>query len=163
MADLKEQAQTLFAYHWHTTRQLFEQVRRLVDADSYYAPVSSAYRSIHELFVHLLSTDQAWRQALESGTQPPRLPAETFPTFQSVEAGFVAEQAAWQALFDRLGEDELAGTITLTTVRGVTFDMQYWRILQHLILHGMQHHTEIAHALTSYGYSPGDIDFIFFS
>jgi uncharacterized damage-inducible protein DinB len=40
--------------------------------------------------------------------------------------------------------------------------MERWRILQHLVLHGMQHHTEIAHGLTVKGHSPGDIDFIFF-
>jgi len=34
--------------------------------------------------------------------------------------------------------------------------------LQHLILHGMQHHTEIAQLLTLKGQSPGDIDFIFY-
>jgi uncharacterized damage-inducible protein DinB len=37
-----------------------------------------------------------------------------------------------------------------------------WRIFQHLVLHGMQHHTELAQLLTAKGQSPGDIDFVFY-
>jgi uncharacterized damage-inducible protein DinB len=37
-----------------------------------------------------------------------------------------------------------------------------WRILQHVILHGMQHASEIAKRLTEFGHSPGNIDFIYF-
>ena len=37
-----------------------------------------------------------------------------------------------------------------------------WRILSHVVLHGMQHSAEIAELLTLKGQSPGDIDFIFY-
>ena len=40
--------------------------------------------------------------------------------------------------------------------------MPLWRVLQHLILHGMQHHAELAQLLTAKGQSPGNLDFIFF-
>ncbi|HXF60224.1 MAG TPA: hypothetical protein VNK95_01325 [Caldilineaceae bacterium] len=50
----------------------------------------------------------------------------------------------------------------MTSARGQTATLPLWRVLQHLVLHGMQHHTEIAQLLTTKGESPGDIGFIFF-
>jgi uncharacterized damage-inducible protein DinB len=46
---------------------------------------------------------------------------------------------------------------------GRTMRVAHWRVLQHLVLHGMQHHAELAQLLTAVDRSPGDLDFIFFS
>ncbi|MCA9871854.1 MAG: hypothetical protein KC487_15925 [Anaerolineae bacterium] len=52
--------------------------------------------------------------------------------------------------------------MTLINWRGDPWTMPLWRVLQHLILHGMQHHTELAQLLTAEGQSPGDIDLLFY-
>jgi hypothetical protein len=36
-----------------------------------------------------------------------------------------------------------------------------WLVLHHLLLHGMQHHAELAQLPTLQARSPGDMDFIF--
>lgn len=54
------------------------------------------------------------------------------------------------------------GEIELTSRRGELYTFKLWRVLQHLIMHGMQHHSELAQLLTNEGKSPGDIDFIFY-
>ena len=157
----KEIFQTSFAYHWHTNQTMLDKASLLDEAD-YYAHPDAVHRSIHDTFFHLLATDQGWRISLESGQQPARLQAEDFPTRESLQSAFAQEEAAWHALLDRLSDEEIAGPITLTTFRGETANLVYWRILQHLVLHGMQHHTELAAMLTRKGHSPGDIDFIFY-
>jgi hypothetical protein len=50
----------------------------------------------------------------------------------------------------------------LTTAWGESAILLRWRIVQHLVLHGMQHHTEITQLLTAQGQSPSDIDFILY-
>ena len=157
----KSQFETLFAYHWQTSQRLIACAARLEEADYRHNP-GYGHGSIHDLLFHVLSTDQGWRTALETGRQPPRPRPEDFPTLQSLQTGFEQEQLAWQALLDRLSEAEIEGEIELATLRGASMSFVRWRILQHLVLHGMQHHTELAQLLTAKGQSPGDIDFIFF-
>jgi uncharacterized damage-inducible protein DinB len=153
--------QTLFAYHWHTTRRLIEAAARLDRAD-YEADPGYGRGSIHRLLFHLLNTSRNWRIGLETGRQPASQPAGAFPMLRSLQMVCEEERAAWQRLLERLDDEEIEGAITLVSRRGDVADIPRWRILQHMVLHGMQHHAEMAHLLTARGQSPGDIDFIFF-
>lgn len=155
------QFQTLFAYHWHTTTRLLECAARL-DEPVYREHPGYGHGSIHDLLFHLLRADGGWRVALETGRQLAPARAEDYPTLESLRAGFAQEQAAWQARLAGYRAEEIEGEVSLINRRGQQLTLPLWRILQHLILHGMQHHAEIAALLTAKGQSPGDLDFIFF-
>ncbi len=100
--------------------------------------------------------------ALESGRQQAPAPPDDFPDLASLQDGFAEEQGAWQQMLSQWGGEDVAADVELISWRGDMMRFPRWRILQHLVLHGMQHHTEIAQLLTAKGQSPGDIDFIFF-
>ena len=157
----QSQFQTLYEYHFHTCAQLIDGAEKLAEAD-YRANPGYGHGSIHDLLFHLLNVDRSWRTSLETGAQPARLPADDYPDLSSLRAGFDKEHAAWKALLARLSEDEFQGQMEVTSPRYGTATMQRWHILQQVILHGMQHHAEIAQLLTSRGQSPGNIDFIFY-
>jgi uncharacterized damage-inducible protein DinB len=157
----KSQLDTLFAYHWHTTQRLLDCAARLNEAD-YKANPGYGRGSIHDLFFHLLRTNQGWRVALESGRQLSPVRPEDFTDLQSLVAAFEDEQKAWQAYLEGLAPEEIEGDATLINWRGDSYTIPRWRVLQHLVLHGMQHHSELAHLLTLQGQSQGDIAFIFF-
>jgi uncharacterized damage-inducible protein DinB len=152
---------TLFAHRAHTTWRLLEKAAELPPG-AYASHPGFGHGSIHALFVHLLLTDEGWRVALETGRQPARRPPETYPDLPAVRAGFEREQASWQTLLAGYDAAAIAGEVHLITRAGDHADLPLWRLLHHLILHGMQHHTELAHLLTTLGHSPGDLDFIFF-
>lgn len=155
------QFRTLFAYHWHTTRRLLDCAAKLnpseVTADPGYGQ-----GSIHAIFFHLLRTDYLWRLGLETGQRPQPPVMEAYPTLESLREGLEREEQAWQAFLERLTEEETMGSVRLADRNGVMHDYQRWRILQHIVLHGMQHHAELARLLTERGQSPGNLDFIFF-
>ena len=157
----KIQFQTLFKYHWHTTRRLFECAGKLSEAD-YRSHPGYGHGSIHDLLFHVLRTDRGWRIGLETGQQVAPLTPDMFPTLAALQTGYADEQRASEAFLDALSSEAIEGNVSLTTLRGDTRNLSRWRILQHLILHGMQHHTEVAQLLTARGQSPGDLDFIFF-
>jgi uncharacterized damage-inducible protein DinB len=155
------QFQTLFTYHWYVTWRLLECAGRLSEAD-YLENTGYGHGSVHTLLLHVLRTDRGWRMALETGHQSPPLYDEEPTDLSGLQSAFADEQAAWQALLQRWSAAEIEGNVKLATARGQTATLPLWRVLQHLVLHGMQHHTEVAQLLTAKGESPGDIDFIFF-
>jgi uncharacterized damage-inducible protein DinB len=158
----KSQFQTLFAYHWHTNTHLMTSAARL-DQSDYHENPGYGHGSIHDLLFHILRTDQNWRRGLETGQQLPSLvQPEQYTSLESLQEVFAQEQSDWQALLDRLSAEEIEGDLALIDRQGEVFDIPRWRILQHIVFHGMQHHTELAQLLTAKGQSPGDIDFIFF-
>lgn len=128
----------------------------------YYENPGYGHGSIHDLLFHLLRTDQSWRLALETGRQLSPIKAEDFPDLESLHTGFESEQQAWGALLESLSAEQIEGTMDMTSWRGDVYTFHRWRILQHIVLHGMQHHTELAQLLTARGQSPKDIDFIFY-
>ena len=157
----KSQFQTLFAYHWHTTRQLMESAARLSETE-YMDNPGYGHGSIHDLLFHLLRSARNWRLALESGQRPVPLVVEDFPTLESLQTGFAAEQAAWEDYLSGLSEAGIDKSMELTNRRGETHLTPVWRALDHVVLHGMQHHSELAQLLTAKGQSPGNIDFILY-
>jgi uncharacterized damage-inducible protein DinB len=159
--SIQNNYQTLFAYAWSTNRKLREKAA-LLEPGVFQASPGPGRRSLHDLFFHLLAAQIGWRIALETGTQPGRIDAVEYPDLPALEAGYLLEEAAMNKLLGSLYDARIASDISLTTRRGHTYTLPYWRVLQHLILHAMQHHTEIAQILTDQDQSPGDIDFIFY-
>jgi uncharacterized damage-inducible protein DinB len=157
----KSQFQTLFAYHWHTARQLMDCASRLSVAE-YTDKPGYGHGSVHDLLFHLLRSATTWLHTLESGQPPTPLSVEDFPTLDSLQAGFASEQAAWESYLEGLSEPEIDEVVNLINRRGEALTIPRWRVLQHVVLHGMQHHSELAQLLTARGQSPGNIDFIYF-
>jgi uncharacterized damage-inducible protein DinB len=151
----------LFAYHFHTNQRLLDGAARL-DPAAYTADDGYGYGSLHQVFVHLLNTDQAYRGSLETGQRPPRLDPAAFPGLPAVQAGFAREQAAWEALLASLTAEAIESPLPVVMRTGVTVSIPRWHMLQQVILHGQQHHAELAQMLTVRGQSPGDLDFIAF-
>lgn len=154
------QFKILFDYQFHTIDRLLVEAAKLTDSQLVEDP-GYGRGSIHGLLFHLLGVSRGWREGLETGHRPPPMDINNYPTLETLQAGFQQERAHWDNLFLSIDDQTIQGNIDLTW-RGATMTMPYWRILQHLILHGMQHHAELAQLLTEQGHSPGDLDFIFY-
>lgn len=153
--------EVLFAYHWDTTQKLLDQADGLTPAEFDENP-GYGRGSLHDLFYHILRTDQGWRIALETGRQQASISPEDFPDLDSLRLGCANERQLWNAYLSCHSTDQLQNPVDLVNRHGMTFHVAPWRVVEHVLLHGMQHHSEIAHLLTLKGRSPGDIDFIFY-
>lgn len=159
--SLQAHYQTVFRYHFATTARLMDEAAQLEEAAYRHHP-GYGHGSIHELLCHLLRTDNSWRHGLLSGKQQAGLRTEDLGDLTALRAAFAQEAADWQAYLDSLDDGQIAGEMEMFDWRGNPHTFVLWRILQHVILHGMQHHAELAALLTAQGRSPGDIDFLFY-
>lgn len=157
----KVQFQTLFGYHRHTRSHLLQCAAQLSERD-YFEHPGYGHGSIHHIFFHLLRAEYNWRQVILTGRRQAPLVLESFPALVDIEQGMLLEQQAWKEMLDAFSPEQIEGTLRLTDRSGEVSDEPCWRILQHIILHSMQHHAELAQLLTLKGQSPGDIDFIYY-
>lgn len=157
-----DQIKTLFSYHWAMTVRLIEGAAQ-IEESIYKKELDYGRGSVHDLLFHILAADHSWRIALQSGRQQPGLDNSDFPDLDSVHALLEDEERAWQEYFTDLTDAALQEEVSLTSLRGHTRNIPLWRVLVHLVLHGMQHQSELSRLLTEQDQSPGDIDFIFFS
>ena len=100
---------------------------------------------------------------LQHDAAPTRLldPAD-FPTYDALVARWREEQAGWNAYVAGMVDDEVNRPVLYRNTKGELFEAVMWQILVHVVNHGTQHRAEVAHILTGYGCSPGDIDMIVF-
>lgn len=157
----KDQYKTLFSYHWYTTERLLSFAAKLSEND-YYDKSASSGDSPHEILFHILRADHGWREGLQTGAQQPPLSRKDYPDLEALKSGFEGEQSAWGEYLESISEDEIKGPIALKRRDGEAMTFILWRILQHVVMHGMQHHAEVAQLLTQKGQSPGNIDFLFY-
>ena len=153
----KAHFQTLFAYQGAMYQRLLD-CASLLDEATYQQKQPYRMGSLHDILFHVLYWHNLWRVGLEGDSNYGGFQAQDFADLAALRTGIHNEQREWQRvladLHDNAFEEE-------QSVLGVTAPR--WRILQHLILHSMQHHSEAAALLTAKGYSPNSIDFIWYT
>lgn len=157
---MKEMITTLYDYNCWANERIFAGAEQVSD-EQFHAP--SPFRSLHDLLTHLVGVEIMWRTLSQHGklTQPP-LSAQQIRTLAEIRALWLEEQTRCCAFLDGLTDADLAAGLELTSPRGDTRTYVRWQLLNHMLLHSMQHRTEAAAILTEQGRSPGDLDFIFF-
>lgn len=152
-----KQFQTLFDFHWHTTIKLVNDAINISGEND-----NTGNGTIYSIAAHLLRVDVSWRHAIEHGAYQHGIKPSDYPDLTSLIRGFEAEREAWRAMLAALSPEAIEGNITLTDWSKRKMTVGLWQLLHHVLMHGMQHHSEIAELLTQKGHSPGDIDLLFF-
>ena len=151
----------LFSYHWEVIDKLLKLSMNISDID-YKKHSCLNNRSIHELWFHLLRADHAWRLGLENGKVNFSSIIDEYPNLISIINGFEAERKEWDRFLLNMDNSIIDTTINMIRSNGEKYTFVFWRILEHVLLHGMQHLSEISQLLTEKGFSPGNIDFVFY-
>jgi uncharacterized damage-inducible protein DinB len=154
---------TLYDYNYWATHRILNAARALSD-DQFLAPTTLSWGSVRDVLAHTLSAEWIWRTRCQEGQSPTALldPA-AFPTLDALVARWAVEERAMRAYVASLDSAMLAQPIAYRSTGGRPLSNTLWHILVHVVNHGTQHRAEVAHVLTSYGHSPGDIDMILFA
>lgn len=112
--------------------------------------------------LHLFGVEWSWSRCARGLPMKPHLPQVVpLPDLAALRAfagRFDAELAEWVG---SLSEQMLAEPVDVGTATGgqPNFTARA-NILGHLVVHGTQHRSELAHYLTSLGHSPSEIDYM---
>src|SRR5262249_18007538 len=108
------------------------------------------------LLLHLVSATRGWRSRCQGTPLPMSLPESDYQTVVAIRALWEEQKAALQEYVAGLSEDDLdqPADLALGAAGG---RLQRGQILTHLLMHNMQHRSEVAQAVTLYGQSPGEI------
>lgn len=167
-----DEVKLLYDYNdWADARILAACAR--VSPEQYAAPTSigTGRGGLRATMVHLL--DSMWQDRItlqgyykdpladDAAYDATELHEDAFPTLAALQERWAMEQREMHAYLNRLTEETLNSTIRYV-IPGVIRERVVWHFLMAAILHNMQHRSEAAVLLTSYGQSPGELELILF-
>ena len=148
-------------YHGKANERLLELAATLPD-DVLDQPLTEGGRSMRLTFRHISAADGRWRSFLETherkwvdGVDDQYATIVELANIQAAETGALA---IW---LDSQTEAELLDPVEIIW-DGESYMMAPWHGLLQLLLHGQQHRSEIAMAMTRLGKSPNDLDYIMY-
>ena len=153
---LKEALQPQFDFDFDETRRLLELARRL-SKERFLAGNSHNSRGLQAIFAHILGADRFWRGVFTGSTEMTEEEVDE-TSLDGLIAWTESEQAKWREYMAELDDGKLVARFEGDLPFG-NFSFTIGQAMQHVIFHGLQHHTEIAQLLTEAGHSPGDVDY----
>jgi len=154
--------QTLFTYNRWVNSKILELVWDLPDSALDEA-TNHSHNTLRELLFHMVRAEWLWRNLVEFAeiaTPQPQL--RDFRSLALLISLWEIENDNIEIFLDAQDDQSLDEIVTIKNPRGGEEHLSRGQMLMHLLLHSMQHRTEVAAILTAHGHSPGDIDFIFF-
>ena len=133
-----------------------------VTLEQFIAPTTFPHGGLRSTLVHVLSAEWIWRTRWEGTSPRSTLQPQDFPDFQSLRMRWADEEGQLMNFVDGITEERLNSTFDYTNTSGKPFTKVVWHAMAHVVNHGTQHRAEAAAMLTDLGYSPGDLDLIFF-
>lgn len=137
------------------------------------------FGSLRGTLVHMLDSEFGWFLAFQKYFVPAdvakagSMPAEQewdvaelteadLPTFDTLKARWQDQERVMRTYLDRLTDEDMDGLVRYMVSSGIVRERVLWHCLLHVANHSTQHRSEAAMLLTSYGYSPGGMDFTAF-
>ena len=153
---------TLFDYNYWANRHILSATAR-TSLEQFTTPVHLSHSSLRGTLVHCLSAEVLWRLRCQTGLSLSSMLSETdLATFEMLCLRWDEEEQTMRAYLGSLSDGDLQRTIHYTNTRGTAYNNPLWQILLHLVNHGTQCRSEAGLALTELGFSPGDIDLIYY-
>jgi uncharacterized damage-inducible protein DinB len=161
----------LYNYHRWANERLLDQAAKLTP-EQLHAPNDGGFGSVHNTLVHLMETDFFWSGLIWPGKAigidwvPFEFNPDDYDDVAAIRARWADITTGMFAFIDKLtpkGENSLERIIVwqsdvwqsdAATLRRRTL----WISMLDLANHATQHRSEIAMALSRFGYSPGEMD-----
>jgi uncharacterized damage-inducible protein DinB len=157
----KQDILALYKYNQWANAKILTSVSR-VTGQQFLADAPFPHGGLRSTLVHILFAQWIWRNRWEGNSPTYRLKPEEYPSFESLQARWIPEEALLMTFVDNVTDEQLDQVIEYKNTRGVPRQQVLWKMMAHVVNHGTQHRAEAAAMLTDFGCSPGDVDMIYF-
>jgi len=151
----------LFEYGYWANSKLMGPLSRLTE-EEFTLKIGGAYESIRTTLVHIMSAEWGWLGRCGGPERGPRLNAANFPTLQSVSETGEKIEGYWRDFLSKLTDDDLQRVVEYSNDFGEKREMPIGELMQHVVFHGAHHRGQVSLMLRELGYSPGNIDLLFY-
>ena len=152
---------TLYRYNqWANAKILGVTVK--VTAEQFLAGASYPHGGLRGTLTHILFAEWIWRNRWEGTSPTVRFKPEEFPTFDSLQTRWQQEEEKLMRVIETVTDEALNNPLHYKNTKGVPQQSILWHSMAHVVNHGTQHRAEAAAMLTDFGFSPGDVDMIYF-
>lgn len=161
---MKAYIEQLMDYNYWANGLILKYAEKL-DVDRFQESADSR-TSVRDNLIHIMFAEQVWLDRMAGMSRPQseydaQFNARTYAEIRKIYEDWFDLELKMRAFLDSLEEDQLLETFGYTRLStGTEHEDRFVDILTQLVLHGMQHRAEAAQALTDFGHSPGNIDYI---
>jgi uncharacterized damage-inducible protein DinB len=153
---------TLYEYNNWANERILRTATQLTTAQ-FTAPTRFPHGTLRATLVTTLNAESIWLDFWREIPWPPFLTEEEFPDLALLRERWAQKEAERCAYLATVSDSDLDRPRTFTRFGGrVNYTAPLWTFMIHPVIHGTQHRSEAAQMLTEYGYSPGNIDLVFF-
>lgn len=151
----------LYDYGYWANGKLFQVISQLTP-EQFTQTVTGSYGSIRNTLVHTLSAEWGWLDRCGGPERGQALKADDYPTQQSLIDTWTTVEAFVREFLSKLRDDDLDRTVEFTNPRGEKRSGALGALMQHAANHGVHHRGQVAVLLRSLGYTPGNVDLLFY-
>lgn len=120
------------------------------------------FRSVKETLVHMMSAEYAYRMRCE-GQPHQTLKKDDFADAAAVRKYWQSEEALMRKYLANVDEATLNAKVRYKAPSGDEFERQRLAMIKQLFFHSAQHRSEVAQMVTEFGFSPGNLDYTFYT
>ena len=151
-----DEIKLFYEYNFWADRRILATCAKVSD-EQYIA--STSFGSLRTILVHIVDAAWGWRLRFQSLNPDQEITEADLPTRAALEERWQAEEQEMRSYLGKLSDQDMDSMVRYPIDSGIVRERPLWHCLWHLVNHGTQHRSEAAALLTSYGQSPGDLDF----
>jgi len=151
----------LYDYGYWANKKILQVVSRLTP-EQFTATGTGSYGSVRNTMVHMLSAEWGWLDRCGGPQRGPALKPEDYPTVESLVETWSRVEGYVREFLSKQKDHDLSRIVEFTNPRGEKRTALLGTLLQHAANHGVHHRGQVALLLRSLGYTPGNVDMLFY-
>jgi uncharacterized damage-inducible protein DinB len=151
----------LFDYSYWANQRLFRVIGSL-QPEEFTRSVAGSYGSIRNTLVHALSTEWGWLERCGGMPRGPRLEPADYPTAERLIADWSRVESGMRVFLRDLTDEDVDRLIEYEGGDGAMRSMSLGELMHHAANHTAHYRGQIALLLRELGYTPGNVDLLYY-